>query len=87
MPQWQRVRTADFYDIGFSLWTLGFESHHTCKSAPPEPYNSLMLPKEDYITVSKSVLCMVKKEKKKKESHLLCNSKALQNHSQWSKPH
>lgn len=24
-----------------------------------------MLPKEDYITVSKSVLCMVKKEKKK----------------------
>lgn len=25
-----------------------------------------MLPKEDYITVSKSVLCMVKKEKKKR---------------------
>ena len=47
MPQWERGRTADFYDVGFSLWILGFESHHMCKSAPPDPYNSLMLPKEE----------------------------------------
>lgn len=65
MPQWERGRTADFYDVGFSLWILGFESHHMCKSAPPDPYNSLMLPKEeDCITESKSVLSMVKKEKR-----------------------
>ena len=86
MPQWERGRTADFYNVGLSSWTLGFESHHTCKSAPPDPSNSLMLPKEeDCFTESKSVLSVVKKEKK--ESHLLCNSKALQNHSQWSKPY
>ena len=36
-----------------------------CKSAPPDPYNGLMLPKEeDCITESKSVLSMVKKEKR-----------------------
>ena len=65
MPQWESGRTADFYDVGLSSWTLGFESHHTCKSAPPDPSNSLMLPKEeDCFTESKSVLSVVKKEKK-----------------------